>query len=762
MQFLTVPAKEREGRIITFYSYKGGVGRTMAVANVAFLAALNGYKVLVMDWDLEAPGLYYHFRSLLEAPEAKALRDAPGVLNLFWDWASSIDAAQTDNEVDRVFERFAEGSVFEESVRNILPYNMFGHDGKLDFVNAGSPLIPTPELRPYEDALAHFSWPSFFEDQAGGSLIETLRSWAKRNYDFILLDSRTGLADVAGICTMQIPDSVALCFILNRQNIDGISKVSAAIRNRRQDEITLHAIPMRVAASDTGEEADARARGIHELTKIGGFSLEAVQDDFRLLSVRGTSNVPYYETVSPITATEISTDPLVLNYVRLATRILETPVEIPDLPPEWVTTIKRRLQPRNATTEYVVKLKAADPVRATEELAGFFESAFETALDGGELADDYVTALVDAAIVLTDHAESPMQAASMLDRALDLLRALAAENPEKWSALLSSTLERYIEEIPFFLEPYEEISLIDELDALLANSTSISSRLKRIGNRRRAARLFLATEQEEAASQTLHEINKLVKELRSTSTKLASDQIEQLLAAEVDAHVQRGRLYEKLDSAKAIKEFSQGLKKLVEAGAIISNEKSDLMRLGFEIHCRLALSDGLTPTIAAQHAVEAARRSAGLMNLPSQFVDLANIALNAEQNPEFAVEFCHYAFEAHDRRGTSFFISYFSRSAANTLRFFNVATRLINVVAGVGTDKAKTSAIALAKTVNAVLDRTRNKASILGGGRFRESLNDELIRLSEAFRAAGIGDELVIPLIEAVAQQPVRPKRPSR
>jgi MinD-like ATPase involved in chromosome partitioning or flagellar assembly len=43
-----------EGRIITFYSFKGGVGRTMALANVAYLAAQNRKRVLVMDWDLEA------------------------------------------------------------------------------------------------------------------------------------------------------------------------------------------------------------------------------------------------------------------------------------------------------------------------------------------------------------------------------------------------------------------------------------------------------------------------------------------------------------------------------------------------------------------------------------------------------------------------------------------------------------------------------------------------------------------------------------
>src|ERR1017187_1526730 len=54
------------GRIVTFYSYKGGTGRSMGLANVAWLMALSGFKVLVIDWDLEAPGLHRYFRPFLE------------------------------------------------------------------------------------------------------------------------------------------------------------------------------------------------------------------------------------------------------------------------------------------------------------------------------------------------------------------------------------------------------------------------------------------------------------------------------------------------------------------------------------------------------------------------------------------------------------------------------------------------------------------------------------------------------------------------
>ena len=48
--------------IVTFYSYKGGVGRSMALANLAVIAARDySLNVVVVDRDLEAPGLHRYF-----------------------------------------------------------------------------------------------------------------------------------------------------------------------------------------------------------------------------------------------------------------------------------------------------------------------------------------------------------------------------------------------------------------------------------------------------------------------------------------------------------------------------------------------------------------------------------------------------------------------------------------------------------------------------------------------------------------------------
>ena len=71
-----------EGKVVTFYSYKGGTGRTMALANTAWILASNGYKVLVVDWDLDSPGLHKFYRPFLDRAKVSARSDAASA------WAS--------------------------------------------------------------------------------------------------------------------------------------------------------------------------------------------------------------------------------------------------------------------------------------------------------------------------------------------------------------------------------------------------------------------------------------------------------------------------------------------------------------------------------------------------------------------------------------------------------------------------------------------------------------------------------------------------
>ena len=49
---------------------------------------------------------------------------------------------------------------------------------------------------------------------------------ARAQYDYILIDSRTGVSDTAGICSVQMPDTLVVCFTYNNQSIKGASAVA--------------------------------------------------------------------------------------------------------------------------------------------------------------------------------------------------------------------------------------------------------------------------------------------------------------------------------------------------------------------------------------------------------------------------------------------------------------------------------------------------------------------------------------------------------
>src|SRR5258708_19392098 len=88
---MTPQAVEDRGAIITFYSYKGGTGRTMALANYACYLAqrpvLSGKRILIIDWDLEAPGLHRYFPSTANFPPGQGPK---GIIQYFSDLRNEL------------------------------------------------------------------------------------------------------------------------------------------------------------------------------------------------------------------------------------------------------------------------------------------------------------------------------------------------------------------------------------------------------------------------------------------------------------------------------------------------------------------------------------------------------------------------------------------------------------------------------------------------------------------------------------------------
>ncbi|GAA3884580.1 FxSxx-COOH system tetratricopeptide repeat protein [Streptomyces lacrimifluminis] len=240
MTFDSGDADTREsGTIVTFYSFKGGTGRTMALANVAWILASNGKRVLAMDWDLEAPGLHRYFAPFLGDPE---LDSTPGVIELVrgFDLARPRPADGDYSQYARV-ERFA----------STLAVN-FDSGGYVDFVSPGR---KTPE---YSETINTYDWKGFYDRRGGAAFLQALREDMRRNYDYALIDSRTGWSDTSGITTTAMPDVLVDCFTLNTQSVDGSASVAAEVR-RSVPHVRILPVPMRV--EDAEQEKLAVSRG---------------------------------------------------------------------------------------------------------------------------------------------------------------------------------------------------------------------------------------------------------------------------------------------------------------------------------------------------------------------------------------------------------------------------------------------------------------------------------------------------------------------
>src|ERR1700733_4328604 len=220
------------GQIITFYSYKGGTGRTMTLANVAWILASNGKRVLAVDWDLESPGLHKFFHPFLDESTVGA---TPGVIEVINDY--QMAALNPEPREDDWHLEYAD--VERHAVS--LGWRHFPDNGRLDFLSAGR------QNRDYSAAVCSLDWDNFYDRLGGGRFFRAMREDMKRKYDYVLIDSRTGLSDVADICTIELPDVLTVCFTLSNQSIEGAANVARQISNRYRDRnIRVLPVPMRI------------------------------------------------------------------------------------------------------------------------------------------------------------------------------------------------------------------------------------------------------------------------------------------------------------------------------------------------------------------------------------------------------------------------------------------------------------------------------------------------------------------------------------
>lgn len=204
--------KKKEGfpRTVCFYSYKGGVGRTTALAHVAWILASRGNKVVVVDMDIEAPGIQYAFSSINPKP-------VKGFVDYLYERQNAIN---TNYDID-ITDIFGE-----------VPID--GVSGRLFVIPAGE---------------VNFEYISKVDDLEIGALQE-LNLWEtfltditnQLNPDIILIDSRTGINEWGAFSLIEAADDVLLFLYPNKENINGINGLLTALsvlENRSLSSINL-------------------------------------------------------------------------------------------------------------------------------------------------------------------------------------------------------------------------------------------------------------------------------------------------------------------------------------------------------------------------------------------------------------------------------------------------------------------------------------------------------------------------------------------
>ncbi len=255
--------------VVSFYSYKGGVGRSVALLNTAWNLALRGWRVALLDLDLEAPGL--HKAPLRTGPDAGWLPVAPKA-----GFAELVVRHPGHSEVfDWPGDYLVDG---------------LGPDGRLGLLAARGEEMAAG--RDYERFLQTFSWSDFYLEHNGRGFMEGLvNGISALGFDYLLLDARTGYTDVAGITLLHLPDAAVLVTNLSEQSVAGIQgqlaclrevnqecRTPAGSRRRRQDRrhtpisIVLVASPLPVG------ELIAREQRLVEIQRLLGSRIDVVVD----------------------------------------------------------------------------------------------------------------------------------------------------------------------------------------------------------------------------------------------------------------------------------------------------------------------------------------------------------------------------------------------------------------------------------------------------------------------------------------------------
>lgn len=220
---------------IAFYSYKGGVGRSLLVANAARFLGMLGKRVVALDLDLEAPGLHY---KLGRAPSANSKPTIAG-------GAVPYLVAALKGEKPSLLK--------EHTIELPLPESS---GGSLRLMPAG----PAPR-REYWADLKTLREKLRLDDPSGmgvAALLD-LHSHIEEELkpDYLLIDARTGVTEIGGLATTALADCVVCMTVLNQESLEGTIAIMESLTSSKQSAVgKLRVVPVLTRTTEASDNQD--------------------------------------------------------------------------------------------------------------------------------------------------------------------------------------------------------------------------------------------------------------------------------------------------------------------------------------------------------------------------------------------------------------------------------------------------------------------------------------------------------------------------
>lgn len=245
-------------KAIGFYSFKGGVGRTNLLLNVAYhLAVRHRQHVGLMDLDLEAPGLTV-MEALRPAPGVEAVADV-GLADLL-DAATSALRGKRAGDVPEVTDLFYEVALANGKLGSIhlAPAEcVFGGEAAGDAVRRSSEALSRlgetwqGDRRVGRDVFRVLR--QRIEGHRGFVVTSPGEADRKVRLDYLLVDLRTGLTELADTAVGALINEVVLVGGLNEQNRRGLFDAVEVFRRAAEASETLVYVTPVISPVPNGE-----------------------------------------------------------------------------------------------------------------------------------------------------------------------------------------------------------------------------------------------------------------------------------------------------------------------------------------------------------------------------------------------------------------------------------------------------------------------------------------------------------------------------